>query len=275
MKLGLLTVALAACVGCGKASTTSPTPPGTHEGAPSAHVGLPRAWPEIVPRTSFIAARASRDIGIDAISATGVDLNFYRQLVRNGLEAPGNLEAVRRWTTPPLIYLKTVDETGVPIDPAMLETTARTIIDSAALWTGGRFGVAGLQQGIDTRRGQAGWITVRWPGKAGADRVCGLADVAQSGGVIDLFVPTSTACGCSGSSRIRPRVIRHELGHAFGFFHTDNASDVMTARSGTCDGQPSARERAAAAVAYARPVGNIDPDVDPSGAVSLTPLVAR
>jgi hypothetical protein len=40
-------------------------------------------------------------------------------------------------------------------------------------------------------------------------------------------------------------------------------------------GLPSARELAAAVIAYARPVGNTDPDIDPSGAVTLAPLAVR
>jgi hypothetical protein len=38
---------------------------------------------------------------------------------------------------------------------------------------------------------------------------------------------------------------------------------------------PSARELTAAAVAYSRPPGNVDPDSDPAGAVTLTIKTAR
>ena len=54
-----------------------------------------------------------------------------------------------------------------------------------------------------------------------------------------------------------------------GFFHTDSRSDVMFKSAVVCDGSISGRELAAAAIAYARPVGNTDPDSDPSGAVTL------
>jgi hypothetical protein len=39
----------------------------------------------------------------------------------------------------------------------------------------------------------------------------------------------------------------------------------------TCDAVPSARERYHAAIAYSRPLGNADPDIDPAGAVNFTP----
>jgi hypothetical protein len=38
---------------------------------------------------------------------------------------------------------------------------------------------------------------------------------------------------------------------------------------------PSMRELTAAAVAYSRPLGNVDPDSDPAGAVKLTIKTAR
>jgi hypothetical protein len=118
-------------------------------------------------------------------------------------------------------------------------------------------------------------LTVVWPGEVAADRVCGRADVGRPGGTLQLWVPTAAACGCNGTTAIRPRMIRHELGHAMGFWHTDNAADIMTAASGVCDAMPSARELQAAAIAYARPVGNTDPDVDPAGAVTLAPMSVR
>jgi hypothetical protein len=41
-----------------------------------------------------------------------------------------------------------------------------------------------------------------------------------------------------------------------------------------CDLEPSARERLHAAIAYSRPVGNVDPDTDPLTVVSLQSLQA-
>ena len=67
-------------------------------------------------------------------------------------------------------------------------------------------------------------------------------------------------------------LVRHELGHALGYWHTDAPTDVMSAVTWISNvQQPSARERAHAAIAYARPVGNTDPDTDPSGTISIAP----
>ena len=68
-----------------------------------------------------------------------------------------------------------------------------------------------------------------------------------------------------------PWLVRHELGHAFGYWHTDNPTDVMYGIAGLgCEGMPSARERYHAAIAYSRPVGNRDPDDDTSTATILS-----
>ena len=71
-------------------------------------------------------------------------------------------------------------------------------------------------------------------------------------------------------------MVRHELGHALGFRHTAAQGELMSQASWTSPtGLPSAPELAAAVIAYARPVGNTDPDIDPSGAVTLAPLAVR
>ncbi len=73
-----------------------------------------------------------------------------------------------------------------------------------------------------------------------------------------------------------PQIVRHELVHAFGFWHTDNVNDAMYGKANNvCDAPLSARERYHAAIAYARPVGNVDPDADPAGIVSLAPMTVR
>ena len=98
---------------------------------------------------------------------------------------------------------------------------------------------------------------------------CGLSDVATSGGVI-TFASKRAVCPCGGYT-IAPTLVRHELGHAMGFYHTDGGSDLMRATYSACDAPPSARERYHAAIAYQRPVGNVDPDTDPIGTVTLAP----
>jgi matrixin len=245
-----------------------------YQALPATKVGLSLSGAGIVPRTLIVGATTSRDVAIDAISTTGFDLAFYRQLVRNTFDQPGVMQPLRRWTQPPLIYMKTVEEGGRAIDPRSLDIAAGIIINSTSAWTGGRFGVAGLEQGTADRIGVAGWLTVRWsarPADAPPNR-CGLADIAVSGGRIDLY--TDLNCRCGGSLTA-PSIIAHELGHAMGFWHTDSPNDIMTPTQTRCTSEPSARERAAAAIAYARPIGNIDPDVDPASAVTLAPMVAR
>jgi hypothetical protein len=55
-----------------------------------------------------------------------------------------------------------------------------------------------------------------------------------------------------------------------GFWYTDG-NDVMHSGAGDfCDATLSARERYHAAIAYARPVGNRDPDDDTQTAVVLS-----
>jgi hypothetical protein len=199
------------------------------------------------------------------------DLAFYRQFARNGFEQPTVLEPIRRWTRAPMLYLKTVDEAGRSIDAVTLNTVADAMADVAGTWSGDHFGLAGIERGTGTREGVSGWITVKWSNPATALSACGRAPVGADGGWIELNY--LGLCSCHGS-RIYSRLARHELGHAFGYWHTDSPNDVMYGQSPiSCDGQPSAREQQHARAVYSRPVGNTDPDTDPtSTAFGVAPM---
>lgn len=227
----------------------------------------------IVPRMVWLAVNGPRDLALDAFGADGFDLTFYRAYVRDGWESPNALRPLRRLTQAPKIYLRSIDEAGNAIDPVTLETAAAALIDTAAIWSGNRFALAGMERGTERRDGQSGWITVVWPNPV-ITGICGQSLVGVDGGRIDLNY-LHILCGCNGS-KIRPLVVRHELGHSFGYFHTGAAGDLMSGLPvSQCDLQPSARERLYANYAYSRPVGNTDPDHDPIGTVNPAPYTVR
>lgn len=185
-------------------------------------------------------------------SIAGYEPVFYRAFLQNGFESPERLEPVRILSRAFRVYLQTEDDAGVAIDATTLDTVERTLVDSAPVWSGGRFGVTAVVRGNASIQKTAGWLTVKWS-RANLGATCGRSTVGVDGGYIEFNA--SGSCSCGTASLIYPRLVRHELGHAMGYYHTDDAQDVMYGRSiaaDTCDAQPSARERRHAAIAHRR-----------------------
>jgi hypothetical protein len=153
--------------------------------------------------------------------------------------------------------MKTVDEAGQPVDDVTLQMVEDSMRAVASDWGGSQFGLAGVERGTSTREGQSGWLTVKWVNLDGV-AFCGASPVGLDGGVIQFNYLRAT-CSCAGS-RISPRTARHELGHAFGYWHTDGNADVMSSSGsfGGCTAVPSAREVYHARIAYQTPIGTMN-----------------
>jgi len=230
-------------------------------------------------RKGYFSGSTSRTVDWDVMQeAGGVDLKFYRQFIRNGLDSTA-LQPIRRWIRAPSVYLRTVDEAGVAIDPATLDATERALTETVPMWTAQRYSAA-VVRGTESRAGMSGWITVGWKTDRPTDR-CGQTTVAGDIALMEFFPYGNCRCGGVGPA-IYQKLVRHELGHALGFFHTDSPNDVMYGQtSAGCDALPSARERYHAAIVYGsgdrpgRPVGNVDVDADAASSVHPAPIVIR
>jgi matrixin len=195
--------------------------------------------------------------------------DFYRQFVRDTFDNdPGAPFPVLRWTTAPSFYVKTTDQNGRPIEPEVLTRVFDAIRQGVPAYTGGRYTVAALESGTDARAQVANWINVNIQRDPNEKRICGRAFVGANPGQITL---NDDVCSC-GSNKIPGAVTMHEVGHAMGFFHvSDRGSLMFPFIAGDCPaGALSAAESFHAAIAYARPRGNQDPDRDPSSGAALT-----
>ena len=184
------------------------------------------------------------------IPALSLEPAFYRAFVQNGYEAPDHLEPIRILKGPLRIYLRDRDDAGRNVATATLNATEAILRESASIWSGGTFGVAEVARGAGTREKEPGWITVKWRASTTDDR-CGRSTVGVGGGYIEFNLLSS--CSCGRTSGVYPRLIRHELGHAMGYYHTDSLADVMYGQgipSDACDALPSDRERRHAKFAY-------------------------
>lgn len=230
--------------------------------------------PGMLPRqTTFAGGQDRSDLEIDLISlAPPFSLDFYRQLARNAFDAPnGPRQRISRWTQPPNFFIKTTDQDGLAVEQARIDKVIASIRNIVPQATAGRFEAGTIETSPDDRPPQPGWIRVLF--RSDPDFTsCGTATVGANPGLVNLSV------NCSGDPIGGPPdqgpsafVVAHEVGHAMGFWHV---AEGLMGRFGS-GVQPGASppqmrydmtdiEKHHAAIIYSRPVGNADPDVDPS-----------
>jgi len=226
--------------------------------------------PGLLTHSGFLAtSNASRAVDLDAFALDRFDQDYFRAIAHNGYEAPTALQPLRRWTRSPMLYVRTIDDSGRAILPEVIQQVVTLASSLVPQYTGGRLGIAAVEQGTGMRQGQAGWITVDWI--RDASKICGQAHVGQEGGMVTLTYD-QPFCSC-GSRKIDPSTVKHEFGHAMGLWHSGQSADLMSGfGSSKCDENMTPRELQYLDYLYRRPVGNTHPDNDPSSAARVMPI---
>ena len=225
-----------------------------------------------VARETAIAWQAAgrQDVEIDLIpDRAPFVLGFYRYLVRNGLEDPGSLRSVRRWTRNPNFYINTFNpRTSKPLEPQEVSLIVESLRQSVPQLTGSVLSAGIVETAETAREPRADYINVKMVHQP-TENFCGRALVGANPGEIEInYDRCANTCG---SLKVTPTAIAHEVGHALGFWHVDKGIMTAVVSSNCANVQFTEQERVHARIAYRRPVGNTDPDRDPS---SFSAIVA-
>jgi hypothetical protein len=223
-----------------------------------------------VPHEQWVPVRADQrtDMTLDLIrNAAPFSMDYYRQLVRGTFDQEGAPYDVLRWEQTPKFYIKTTDQLNRAIAADVINVIRDGVARAVPAWTGGQYSAI-VESGKDLRLPTPGWVNIMITTDPGEHVTCGQSYIGRDPGEINLVI--NPVCSC-GAIKIPGLVVVHEVGHALGFFHVSDKRSVMyPAVTGSCPvGEPSAEELYHAAIAYQRPRGNSDPDIDPSATRSF------
>jgi hypothetical protein len=217
--------------------------------------------PGHVTRRTFLGAGASSPT-LDVIETNTLwNLDFYRELVRDGAGG-GSLKALNPWTVEPRFYIDRRPETGsgreIPEESVAMVQSA--IAEVLPLLTNGRLlGNQVESGGAPPPDLTPGTVVVRW------DPI----EIARTAGAA-----SGITHGVGGNASVvvlrsieETGVIYHELGHVLGLYHPLGGHRPSHMFGSGTPAPPYFTDWDVfhARVLYARPPGNTDVDNDPQG----------
>lgn len=231
--------------------------------------------PGYVFRAAQFALAPNRDVRIDVLrDVPPFSLFYYRQWARNSIES-STLAATRPWTMNPNFYLRrTMDDSSAIVPETVIAEIQRVFAASIPELSGHRLQIGTFEVGDTPRALAPGWVNVTFSAtfaSFGRSTVGG-----NSGEMLLRYFAGSSNDSTNPRNCSSPEVgiADHEITHTMGFWHTLDIDNTFSGAGCPGNNRP-AHVRYHSTVMYARPSGNLDPDVDPPGSVQSVRPASR